>query len=320
MLNLISPQVISVAFAATVLTGCLGTYFLLAYWQRRGRLGVRVARLAAEAEERELYRRSVFLQFGERLDRTGWGKRTQQRLSQADLPIRPSEYVAALVLLGILVYFVVQMLFELSPVYNVVMTVAAVLIIPRYLLRMRRDHYLTIFNRQMSEIATLISNSLRAGLSITQAFRVVADKMSRPAAVEFSKTDRELRMGVDMEAAMQRMLDRVPSEELRMMITTVSIQRLAGGNLAEALAVMSSTITARRKLREEITAMTAEARYTGVLLVFLPIITLALVNRMMPGSVTRFLGHPIGWLIMIAYIAVQVLAFVLTQRISDVKV
>ena len=66
--------------------------------------------------------------------------------------------------------------------------------------------------------------------------------------------------------------------------------------------------------------MTAEARYTGVLLVILPIITLALVNRMMPGSVSSFLGHPIGWIIMIVYIAVQVVAFVLIQRISDVKV
>lgn len=320
MLNLVSPQVISVAVAATVVAGCLGGYFLLMYWQRRGRLGVRVARLAAEAEERELYRRSVFLQFGQRLDRTGWGRRMQQRLSQADLPIRPSEYVAALILLGVMVYFVVQILFELSFVYNSVIAIAAVMIVPRYFLRLRRDHYLTSFNRQMSEIATLISNSLRAGLSIPQAFRVVADKMSRPAAVEFSKTDRELRMGVDMENAMQRMLDRLPSEELRMMITTVSIQRLAGGNLAEALAVMSSAITARRKLKEEISAMTAEARYTGVLLVFLPMITLALVNRMMPGSVTHFLSHPIGWIIMIVYIAVQVVAFLLIQSISDVKV
>ena len=320
MVNLMSPQVVSAAVAATVLTGCLGGYLLLVYWQRRGRLGVRVSRLAAEAEERKLYRRSVLLQFGERLDRTAWGKRMQQQLSHADLPIRPSEFAAALILLGIIVYFLVQMLFELSFIYTAVITGAAVLIIPRYLLRLRRDHYLGSFNRQMSEIATLISNSLRAGLSIPQAFRVVADKMSRPAGVEFSRADRELRMGVDMETAMQRMLDRLPSEELRMMMTTVSIQRLAGGNLAEALAVMSSAITARRKLREEINAMTAEARYTGVLLVILPIMTLALVNRMMPGSVTRFLGHPIGWVIMIVYMGVQLAAFVLVQRISDIKV
>ncbi len=320
MLDLMPPQVIAATVAATILMACAGGYSLLVYWRRRSGLGVRVARLAAEAEERELYRRSVFLQFGERLDRTAWGRRTQQQLSQADLPIRPSEYTAALILLAIIVYFVVQMLFELSFVYTAIVTVAAVMLIPRYLLRMRRDHYLSSFNRQMSEIAALISNSLRAGLSIPQAFGVVADKMSRPAGVEFSRADRELRMGVDMDTAMQRMLDRLPSEELRMMVTTVSIQRLAGGNLAEALAVMSSAITARRKLREEISAMTAEARYTGVLLVILPIVTLALVNRMMPGSVARFLGHPIGWLIISVYIAVQVVAFVLVQRISDIKV
>jgi tight adherence protein B len=320
MLNLMSPQVVSLVVAATVLMGCLAVYNLLLYWQRRGRVGGRVSRLAAEAEERELYRRSVLLQFGERLDRTGWGKRMQQRLSQADLPIRSSEYVAALVLLGIVTYYVVQMLFELGFVYNLVITIAVVVIIPRYFLRIRRGHYVTSFNRQMSEIATLISNSLRAGLSIPQAFRVVADKMSRPAGVEFSTTDRELRMGVDVEAAMRRMLARLPSEELRMMITTITIQRLAGGNLAEALAVMSSAITARRKLMEEINAMTAEARYTGVLLVILPIITLALVNRMMPGSVARFLSHPIGWVIMIIYVIVQAVAFILVRRISDIKV
>jgi len=320
MLSLISPQVISIVVAATVLMGCLAGYNLFLHRQRRGHLGIRVAELAAEAEERGLYRGSVLFQLGARLDRTGWGKRMQQELSQADLPVRPSEYVAALMLLGVVTYYAVQMLFELGFLYNFVITIAAVMIIPRFFLRMRQGHYVASFNRQMSEVATLISNSLRAGLSIPQAFRVVADKMSRPAGVEFSTTDRELRIGVDVETAMQRMLARLPSEELRMMITTIAIQRLAGGNLAEALAVMSSAITARRKLMEEINTMTAEARYTGVLLVILPIITLALVNRMMPGSVARFLSHPIGWVIMIIYVIVQAVAFILVQKISDIKV
>jgi len=305
---------------ATVVISSIAAYYLFGYALWRRRLDTRMGEWGADSEVRHLYRRSVFLQLGDWIDNTSWGKKVQSQLLQADLLLKPSEYLAILVLLWLASFFVVQLLFELSFLFSGMIAIITVIILSRFYLNSRRDHYVASFDAQMPEVATLISNSLKAGLSIHQAFQVVADKMPAPAGIEFARTNQEIRMGIDIERVMMGMLDRLPSEELRMMMTTIMIQRLAGSNLAEALSVMSSAVTARRKLKDEIRTMTAEVRFSGVLLVVLPIITLAIVNRIMPGSVVRFISHPVGWIIMTIYITVQVVAFILVRRISDIRV
>jgi tight adherence protein B len=165
-----------------------------------------------------------------------------------------------------------------------------------------------------------MGNSLRAGLAVLQAFEVVAERMQRPAGREFDRLAREIRLGKGLDEAMLDMFKRLPSEELRMMVTTILIQRVAGGNLAHALSVMSEAITARFKLRDEVRTMTAEARYSGLILVVMPIVVLGILNRLMEGAVGQFLSNPLGWIVGGLFVGVMVLAFTLIGRVSRVQV
>jgi Flp pilus assembly protein TadB len=83
---------------------------------------------------------------------------------------------------------------------------------------------------------------------------------------------------------------------------------------------MSEAITARFKLRDEVRAMTAEARYSGLILVVMPFVVLGILNRLMEGAVGQFLGNPIGWIIGGLFVGVLVLGFTLIGRVSRVQV
>jgi tight adherence protein B len=292
----------------------------LLYARERRAFDIRVAEMGADPETREMVRRSILLQFGDRIDRTGWARRMKPRLEIADLNLMPSEWLAAVVTLAVSLYLGAQIAFQTSWYVNAGFMMLGTLVLPRTFLRSRRNHYLLRFEAQMPEVATLISNSLRAGLSVPQAFGEVMEKTEPPAGVEFGRLSREIRLGTRTDEAMARMLGQLPSDELRLMFTTIAIQRRTGGNLVHALQVMAEAISARFKLKDEVRTMTAEARFTGLILVVLPIVTLIMINRVLPGSVASFLSAPLGWLIALLFGGMIGLAFFLIQRASRIRV
>lgn len=310
----------SLLFGIAVFFGLLGLYYGAHYSRERRQFDIRVAELGADPETRALVRRSALLQVGDRIDRTRWARKMKPRLAGADLRITPSEWLAALVALAGVLYLAAQIAFQTPWYVNTAFMLLGMALLPRTFLKSRRNHYLLCFEAQMPEGATLVSNSLRAGLSVPQAFNEIAEKMEAPASPEFGRLSREVRLGTPTDRAMMRMLERLPSDELRLMFTTIIIQRRAGGNLVHALQVMSEAISARFKLKDEVQTMTAESRFTGLILVIMPLITLVLINRMMPGSVSDFLSAPIGWVIALLFGGFIGLAFYLIQRVSTIRV
>ena len=310
----------SLLFGIAVFFGLLALYYGAHYSRERRQFDIRVAELGADPETRDLVRRSVLLQVGDRIDRTRWARKMKPRLEGADLRITPSEWLASLVVLAGVLYLMAQIAFQTPWYVNTAFMLLGMALLPRSFLKSRRNHYLLRFEAQMPEGATLVSNSLRAGLSVPQAFNEIAEKMEPPSSPEFGRLSREIRLGTPTDRAMMRMLERLPSDELRLMFTTIIIQRRAGGNLVHALQVMSEAISARFKLKDEVQTMTAESRFTGLILVIMPLITLVMINRMMPGSVSDFLSAPVGWVIALLFGGFIGLAFYLIQRVSTIRV
>jgi tight adherence protein B len=295
-------------------------YYLMLYNRLKIEFEDRLWDMGASPEI-ERMRRSVLLQIGDVVDRTGWGRRMAWRLRLADLNLTPSEFLALEVLLAIVLFAALRLLFfGASPFITVPMAIIGAYLIAEAFLASRRDHYLNELDAQMSEVALLMSNSLKAGLSVLQSFEVVAGKMERPAGVEFDRISREIGLGLDMDTAMRRMMDRLPSDELRLMLTTILIQRLAGGNLAHALSVMSLAIMARFKLKDEVRTMTAEVRFNALILLVLPIAILAIINFMMEGAVGLFLSNLIGLALFVIFIGIQALSFYLINLIGKIEV
>ena len=294
-------------------------YSLFVYGQRRLELGARLHRATTSAEE-QVRRGGVLTQLRHSLDYTIWGKRIRRQLDRADLDMTPADYLGAVILLTVVIFLAIRILFGTCLAVNLTAAIAGAYLVNRAFLTSRRDHYIAAFDAQMSEVALLLSNSLRAGLSVPQAFEVVADKLERPAGGEFARTSREMRLGLSMEESLRQMMERLPSGELRLMITTILIQRVAGGNLAHALSVMSTAISARYKLKDEVRTMTSEVRFNAIVLLLLPVAIMAMINQMTEGAVGQFLSNPIGLLIGVIFTGIMTLTFYLINKVGKIEV
>jgi tight adherence protein B len=126
--------------------------------------------------------------------------------------------------------------------------------------------------QQLPDSLELMSRSLQAGLGLNDAFRLVAEEMPMPVAGEFGRVFEEVRFGRDYREAFQNMLDRNPDVfDMRLMVSSVLLQRETGGNLIEILENIAETIRGRFVFHAKVKAMTAEARISAVILGGLPL-------------------------------------------------
>jgi tight adherence protein B len=265
-------------------------------------------------------RRSMVLVVGDSFDDSQQGRRLAATLRAADLNIKPSEWLALAVIVGMVCYIVAELAFMQGIVISSVLGTLSGVIIPWLVLRSRRDRRLQNFNTQLPTVAELVSNSLRAGLALQGALEMVTREMVDPAREEFGIVVREVRLGGSLDDALDALETRMPSKDLGVMITALKVQRIAGGNLIKSMGELSRTLIERQRTTEEIKTMMAEAKFTAYIMPVLSIGALALLNRAQPGFLDVLFWTFPGWVVLTVFVALQVVGFLLVQRFARIKV
>lgn len=180
----------------------------------------------------------------------------------------------------------------------------------------RRDK----FNLQLPEALATMSNALRAGFSISQAFDSVVEQGEKPMSDEFAILQQQLRVGMSFDDALASLSDRVGSDDLTLVTTAISISRKTGGNVTEIFDKISETIRGRQKVERKVKTLTAQGRMQGIIVsvlpIFLGVAMLALKPKMMIPFLTSWLG--IGCVgVMIALI---VLGWLMIRKIIKIDV
>ena len=188
-----------------------------------------------------------------------------------------------------------------------------------YVFRKRRGR-LDEFQKKLPNAIDLMVSALRAGNSTMGALGIVATEAPEPIRREFRACFDEQSYGVDMRAAMENLVSRVPLPDMRIIITAILIQKESGGNLAEVLDKTAHVIRDRFRLRDQIRVHSAQGRLTGTILSILPIAMgffLFLVN---PKYILVLLTNPIGHKLMACAGVMNLLGLLVIRRIIRIQV
>jgi tight adherence protein B len=192
-----------------------------------------------------------------------------EHLIRANLKLRPSEFV--MIQFGFLVggALISLLRFGFGPQF-VISAMFAYLLPMRYV-KFRQGKRLKALNRQLPDSLSLLSNALKAGLSLPQAMETVSRNTIAPISDELGRVIREMNIGSPTERALLNMVRRAGSEDLDLIVTAITIQASVGGNLARILDSISHTIRQRVQIKGQISAMTAQARASGWVITLLPV-------------------------------------------------
>ena len=166
--------------------------------------------------------------------------------------------------------------------------------IPVFVLRVQGNRRLKAFERVLPQVAEMTARALRAGHSLPAAFSIVAEQAPAPARQEFAELFQKQRFGLPLREALMEMLERVPSQDLRVLVVAVLVQRETGGNLTVVLDRTSSVIRERFKLQGEILVHTAQGRLTGWILCALPVVLFVVLHIVNPNYTKDLTEDPLG--------------------------
>ena len=155
----------------------------------------------------------------------------------------------------------------------------------RYLDERRR----AAFNAQLPEALATMTNALRAGFSISQAFDSVVDRGEDPMSEEFRILQQQLKIGMSFEDALESMSNRVGSDDLTLVTTAILISRKTGGNVTEIFDKISETIRGRMKIERKVKSLTAQGRMQGIIVSIMPFFLAAVMTAIKPGLMIPFL-------------------------------
>jgi tight adherence protein B len=168
-------------------------------------------------------------------------------------------------------------------------------------------------------VAHALAAGLGAGLSLRQALSRVARDAPDPVAAELRAAVDEMALGARVETALGGLAERLPSRDVRVMVTAILVQRRTGGNLARALAVLAGRLDERARLDRELRGATVQARLTAWMVAALPAGAAAMAEVASPGTLRRVLGGPPGSVLAIVSVALYAAGVVWVRRIGRVE-
>jgi tight adherence protein B len=137
---------------------------------------------------------------------------------------------------------------------------------------------------------------------------------------EMGRVVREVNLGLGMEESLANMVRRIKSDDLDLMVTAIGVQQQVGGNLAEILDTIAFTIRERVRIKGEIRTLTAQGRYSGYLVAFLPIGIAITLNFINPEFMQPLFTELIGQILLATGLIMMAIGFFAIRKITDIKV
>jgi len=242
----------------------------------------------------------------------------ERALETADLPLKAGEaiigIIALAVMAGVVALAVTQNLLW-GLVVGGLIVVGALMFVNRVAAKARKQ-----FENQLPDTLNMIATSLRAGYSLLQAVEAVGHEAPEPTRREFGRAMAEIRLGKDMDSALQGIVSRMGSQDFDWTVMAINIQREVGGNLAEVLQTTAETMQHRTRLRGEMKALTAEGRISGIVIGILPIALFMFISVSNPDYLKPLLGNPIGVAVLAGGGVFMLIGFWWMQKIVKVDI
>jgi tight adherence protein B len=253
------------------------------------------------------------------LERLNLTNELKKQLKAADVTISVDTFF--LIILIIPIPFLIISLFITSYAFILIIVGFIVAFLPFGILANKKQQRLDLFTKQFPDALGLVASSLRAGHSLHSAFGTVVDEMPYPINSVFKTVVDDISLGRDTRDAINGMILNMPdSLDLRFFATAVLIQREIGGNLAEILDSLGSTIRERFKLLGQLKAQTALAKMSGTILSCTPVLIGTVLWFMNPKYMEPLFNEPIGRMALGGSFVSGLMGYFIIMKITAIKV
>ena len=182
----------------------------------------------------------------------------------------------------------------------------------------RRRRYRRAVERGLPEIGTATADALAAGRSVRAALESATGSLEGPPGAEMARVRADLELGASTADALAALRARMRSPRIDALCAALATHQLAGGDLAELLRRFAAAAAERERIAAEARSATAQARFTGLLVVAMPLGAAGLAELAEPGFVGGMLANSISLVLIGVAAALQLVGFAAIKRLGRV--
>lgn len=243
----------------------------------------------------------------------------RKMLVQSGLSLTLSRFLVIMVLACVMLVTGLVVLTTLPKLASVAIGLVLGVGLPLFVVRYIRNRRRTEFQTQLPDALDVVVRSLRSGHPVPTALALVGREMADPIGSEFGLTTDELTYGLDLPRALQNLSARVGVADMSLLVTAVSLQSSAGGNLGEVLENLSRVLRERFQLKRKVRSLSAEGRFSAYGLTILPVAIALAIYFPNPRYYTDVWHQPTFQIVMGGLIVWKILGDLMIYKMINFK-
>lgn len=259
------------------------------------------------------------LEDNQKKNKKATGANLKDRLTQAGLSISVQQYYIFGIIAGVLFAggaFVATQ----NPLVALGVFIVGALGLPAWVLSFLRKKRFAKFLNEFPNALDVMVRSIKSGLPLNDAVRLIASEGAEPVRGEFIKIVEAQQVGLSIPESCERLFQRIPIPEVNFFSVVINIQAQAGGNLSEALGNLSSVLRARKQMKAKVKALSMEAKASAAIIGALPFIVTCLVYMTSPDYIMMLFTDPRGHFIIGVSLVWMTIGIFIMRKMIDFEV
>ncbi len=157
---------------------------------------------------------------------------------------------------------------------------------------------------------------LKASLTVRQTVGECARTVPGALGEELAAANRELDSGISLDDSMDSLVKRVENKELAMTAAVLKAGARYGGNISGAAQSLSGIARRRQAAKRETYVLTAQARYSSLILGALPVAFFLFFPAGDGRGPAGVLSNPAGWIVVTAGLALNIGGFMVMRKLT----
>ena len=175
-----------------------------------------------------------------------------------------------------------------------------------------------LFDARLTDLTLGLANGLRAGAALPQSLELVSRDMGGPMTEELALVLHEYRLGMDLPESLNRLCERMPGEDLSLLVTAIKLTMQSGGSLAEVLDRITDTIRERTAFQDRLRTMTAQGRFEAIAMAAAPLVAFVILFLLDRELMQPLVQTKIGWCGIGAVVILETVGFLVINKIVTI--
>ena len=176
------------------------------------------------------------------------------------------------------------------------------------------------FDAKILDLTMGLANAMKAGMALPQALEKVSEQLGGVMRDEITVMLREYRLGMGMTDSIDRLVERMPCEDMRLLSSAVRLSTQTGGSLVDVMEQLVDTIRNRTEFQQKLKTLTAQGKFEAMAMASAPLAAFVLLYLCQPDLMQPLVTTTKGWIAIGIALVLEIIGFVVIKKIVTIEV